>query len=388
MIIGHYTHHLESQGGAEIYLKRIATAQQAAGHTVYYFSKYISPSEESSTIAVQTDDVLYEQAKRLGVELLHLHASVSLIPPNNFVTVRTMHGHQPYCPSGSKYLQRQNVPCDRSYSTTRCLWGHLVDHCGSVRPHQVLQNFQNTWNEKRVLAQIPVITNSYFVKEQMLAAGYSPELMYMLYVCAAEASNSPAPPDSEIPRFMFLGRLTPEKGAIWLLHALTQVKVPVHLDIIGQGNQSLKVQQTIQNLNLQGQVTMHGWLDSEQIYQHFRQTRALIFPSVWHEPAGIVAYEAMLNSRAVIASKVGGIPEGVIDGVTGLLVEPNDTVGLAQQIERLATDWSLARQLGEAGQQFAVQTYSLKNHMPQLMQFYQQMIRSKQDQLHKVLARS
>ncbi|MBD1858313.1 MULTISPECIES: glycosyltransferase family 4 protein [Leptolyngbya] len=380
MIIGHYIHHLEGQGGVEVYLKRIAGAQQAAGHTVYYFSKYTSPSDHNSAIAAETEASLYEQAKRLGVELLHLHASVSLAPPEDFVTIRTMHGHQAYCPSGSKYLKRQGTPCDRAYSLQGCLWGHLIDHCGSIRPHRLAENFQTLFNEKRILAKIPVLTNSEFVTEHMIAEGYPPHLIHTLYVCATEVAHVQEPPQIGIPHFAFLGRLVPEKGVVWLLRALAQVKVPVHLDIAGVGNQTATLQTMIQQLGLADRVTLHGWLNMEASYQLIQRSRALIFPSVWHEPAGLVAYEAMLNARATIASRVGGIPEGVLDGVTGLLVEPNDIAGLANHIERLATDWALAKQLGENGRRMAQQSFGLQNHMQKLMQFYEQVMRSSKDQ--------
>lgn len=378
MIIGHYIEHL-SQGGVEVYVKRIVEAQQIAGHTVYYFARYVSSEDEAFSIGVKTDAALYEQAKRLGVDILHLHTSVSLIPPEDFATVRTVHGHQPYCPSSSQYLKRQDTPCNRSYSLQGCLWGHFINHCGSIRPYRLLQSFQHTWDEQRTLSKIPVITNSQFVTDHMIAAGYPAQSIYTLYVCATEASNSQEPPQFGIPRVVFLGRLTPEKGTTWLLRAIAQVKVPIHLDIAGQGAQAPVLQEMIQQLGLDDRVTMHGWLDSDAVYQLIQQARALIFPSVWHEPAGLVAYEAMLNARAVIASRVGGIPEGIVHGTNGFLIEPNDIEDLANRIEQLATDWELASQLGKNGQQFAAQTFELKNHMQKLMQIYSRVLDSREN---------
>ncbi len=379
MIIGHYISHLFAQGGAEIYLRRIAAAQDAIGHTVYYFSKYASAEDFNrlALIQVKSDAALYAEAKRLGVELLHLHSEVGLMPPSDLPTVRTLQGHRPYCPSATKFLARTNSPCDRAYSVSGCLWGHVVDRCGSIRPNRLLQSFQETFNEQRILPNLLVLTNSAYLRDQMIAAGYPADQIQTLYLCAAPVSNIVAPPHEGTPRFVFLGRFAPQKGLTWLLKAFAQVSVPAHLDIAGDGNDAARVRSLIDTLGLSDRVTLHGWLDSEAVDQLIQASRALIFPSVWHEPAGVVAYEAMMNARAVIASRVGGISEGVIDETSGLLVEPNDTAGLAAQIERLAIDWALADRLGKAGHQIAVQSFETDRQVDRVMKIYEQ-VRSKQ----------
>ncbi|MGG6265134.1 glycosyltransferase family 4 protein [Leptolyngbya sp. AN03gr2] len=374
MIIGHYIPHLAAHGGAEVYLQRIAIAQKKLGHTVHYFSRYdtIASLNGIPIHSVKTDAELYQAAMRLKIDLLHLHSEVSLLPPENLTVLRTVQGHQPYCPSGSKFLARSTCPCNRAYSVTGCLWGHFVDRCGSIRPEALLRGFESTRNEQKVLSKVPTLANSAFVRERMIASGYSEQLIQTLYLAVPDVVATTAPPQHEIPRFLFLGRLTTAKGVSWLIKALAQVPVPVHLDIAGDGDQLKQLQALVQQLGIVDRVTFHGWVTSETVYELIQSSRALIFPSLWHEPAGMVAYEALINARATIASRVGGIPEGVIDGVNGLLVEPNDISGLAHQIERLAKDWSLAKQYGEAGRDFAIETFGIEHHMKRLMQIYQQ----------------
>lgn len=374
MIIGHYIPHLRGQGGAELYLHRIAAAQKCLGHTVYYFSKYddLASLDDISITSVTTDAELYEAAMQLKVDLLHLHSEVSLLPPANLTVLRTVQGHQPYCPSGSKFLARSACPCDRAYSVSGCLWGHFVDRCGSIRPQKLLRGFELTRTEQKILSKVPSLANSSFVREQMIASGYSEQLVQTLYLAVPDVVDTTAPPCDDVPKFLFLGRLTAAKGVDWLIKAVSRVSVPVHLDIAGDGNQAKQLQSLVQKLGVEDRVTFHGWLNTETVYQLMRSSRALVFPSLWHEPAGMVAYEASINARAAIASRVGGIPEGIIDGVNGLLVEPNDIAGLARQIERLASDWALAKQYGEAGRNFAIETFGIDAHMKRLMQIYQQ----------------
>jgi glycosyltransferase involved in cell wall biosynthesis len=137
------------------------------------------------------------------------------------------------------------------------------------------------------------------------------------------------------------------------------------------------MQQLAQKLGLNEQVTFHGWLSAEQVCGLLNSARALIFPSVWHEPAGFVALEAMAHARPVIASRVGGIPEMVLDQVNGLLVEPNDVEALANRIEHLALDWNLAKKMGETGRKQTIEHFTLQIHHNRLQQLYDQIVEQK-----------
>lgn len=380
MIIGHYEHNIWIQGGIASYIRRISAAQKAAGHQVYFFSKYLSQGRngEESPIVTQTDENLFAQAAELGLDILHLHTYVDVPPPESLPTLRTLHIHIPYCPSGGKFLKRWSRPCDRPYSLPGCLWGHFVDRCGSVRPEKLFHNLQRTQTEIATLAKIPVVAVSHFLKDQMIRAGYDPNLIQVLHLFAPQIANESPPPKDEVPHFVFLGRIVPQKGLEWLLRALQQVKTPVHLDVAGEGYQLTELEALAKELGIADKVSFHGWVDEQRVNQLINDSRALVFPSVWHEPGGTVAFEAMAHSRAVIMSKVGGMPEVVLHERNGLLVETNHIHQLATSIERLAIDWELAKQLGIEGRRMAAEQYNLPSHVGQLMQFYQQTIDRKQ----------
>ena len=386
MKIGHYDSELGSKGGVTTYIRRIASAQETAGHTVYYFSD--RPCTEAivaknAPIIVSSNDEMYAQAKSLGLDILHLHKSVSQTPPTDLAVIRTLHGHQPYCPSGSKFLKRWGKPCDRAYSVSGCLWGHLVDRCGSIRPQNIQFSFQYTQWERDVLSQMPTVTVSHFLKEQLVRAGYSAHLIDVLHLFAPKIANDTPPPQTGIPHFVFLGRIVPEKGISWLLHTVQNVKVPIHLDIAGEGYQEAEMRQLAEKLGISDCVTFHGWVSPEQANNLICSARSLVFPSMWHEPAGLVTFEAMANARALIASRVGGIPEMVLPEINGLLVKPDSVSELVTSIERLATDWSLAKHLGEAGYKMVAEQFNLKNHCHQLLPLYQKAIQHQQNSFFK-----
>jgi glycosyltransferase involved in cell wall biosynthesis len=92
-----------------------------------------------------------------------------------------------------------------------------------------------------------------------------------------------------------------------------------------------------------------GALSHDEVLNLFRSARAVVVPSVWSEPFGIVVLEAMAAGRPVVAAASGGIPEVVTDGVTGLLVPPGDASALAHAIASILSDPQAAQVLGIAG---------------------------------------
>jgi glycosyltransferase involved in cell wall biosynthesis len=223
-----------------------------------------------------------------------------------------------------------------------------------------------------------VITVSHFLRDQMVRSGYAAEMIQVLHLMPPDMAELPPLPQGDQPHFVFLGRISPAKGVAWLLRALQQVSVPIHVDIAGEGDQELAMRELCKDLQLDDRVTFHGWVDRQQVEALIRQARAIVFPSIWHEPGGTIAFEAMVQSRPVIMSRVGGMPEVVLDEVNGLLADPNDIAGLAACIERLAIDGALAQSMGEAGRKMATEQYALSIHIEKLMNSYRQVIQVKQ----------
>lgn len=370
-------HGIWDRGGIATYIRRLSKAQGAAGHTVYYLdTRSFKATQDEAVdlpIVVSDDKDLFIQAKAYGLDILHLHTTVSVLSPDTIPVIRTVHNNSPYCPSGSRYLKHWGQPCDRAYSLGGCLWGHFVDHCGSIRPQRFYPGFQRTWQDMDTLREAPTIANSQFVKDQMIRSGYPTDNVHVLHLPAPEIREDFPPEQGDLPHFVFLGRITPEKGFVWLLRALAEVKVPIHMDIAGVGNQEQEqaIRRLAERLELMNKITFHGWVNEAQAIQLLQRARALVFPSMWHEPAGIVSLEAAAAGRAVIASSVGGIPEYTGRLQNALLVEPNDVQGLAQCIEQLATDSSLTKRMGAEGRKMAKKHFSLEKHLEELMSLYE-----------------
>lgn len=146
-----------------------------------------------------------------------------------------------------------------------------------------------------------------------------------------------------------VARLEAEKGHPTLLDAWPAVlrAVPrARLLVVGEGSRREALEEQAQTLGIAHAVVFTGRRDDVPAV-----TAALdvaVLPS-YREAQGLTILEAMALSRPVVASNVGGIPEMVEDGVTGLLVPPHDPAALAAAIVRLLTDHPLADMLGRAG---------------------------------------
>jgi len=368
MRIAHYLHDLDGHGGIETYLERLGHGLTAAGHDVLYVGRRGRPSADR--ILVANEHALYEELRRRNVDVLHLHKAVFSTPPDDLNVVRTVHDNGAACPSGSRYLARQEAPCHRTAGLATCLFGHYVDGCGSRRPAEVQENFRRLAANRRLLPDLSTITVSRYLLDEMLALGYPED---HLRVIRSPAPDGPAiPPSLPLdgpPRLLFLGRLVPEKGVDWLLRALAHLPASVALDVAGEGHSRPALEAQAESLGLTDRVTFHGWVAPNEVPALLEAARAVVVPSVWHEPAGLVPLEAAAYGRPAVVSIVGGIPEYATTDYA-LHVTPQDDRALADALTRVCTDASLAATLGRAGHALAQSTFHRSHFLHQHEQLY------------------
>lgn len=313
-------------------------------------------------------------------KLLHVHDDWILNElRGECPAVYSLHNHDPYCPSGTKYFFAKNTGCDRAISPLGCTWGRYVGGCGSRMPARVVTDIWDSYQYLRVLKslKIPVITYSNYVRNQLLRHGLPPQQVVTLYYGIEPPKLAVQPLTQEIhgnQRLLFVGRIVPDKGLSWLLEAMAQLPSSIQLDIAGEGWDQPRLEAQAKQLGVSDRITWHGWCDGEALERLYQQCFALVFPSVWPEPAGIVTLEAYARYRPVIASQVGGIPEHIRPDETGLLVPPNDTQQLAAAISDLAQNYHRARAIGEAGHAYFLERFTLDHHVQHLQEIYQWVI--------------
>ena len=311
-------------------------------------------------------------------DLLHVHQQPLLWQVNGECPiVFTLHNHSPYCPSGTRYLASSQQPCDRLLSISGCTWGHLIDGCGSRKPQKIVKGFINTFRDKEIILkhQISVIAISQYVKNQLIELGIPQTQIFLLHhgIPTPNIEFTPISPDTHRQqRILYVGRVVPYKGLDWLLKALAHVNPQIHLDIAGSGWAQSDMKKLAKQLGVDKRITWHGWCNQTQLDTLYEQCIALILPSIWHEPAGLVSLEGYARYRPVIASASGGISDYVLNNKTGILVPPNDVSRLAQAISYLSERYCLCKKMGLEGYELTLSKFSLQNHMHNLHFIYEE----------------
>ena len=170
-----------------------------------------------------------------------------------------------------------------------------------------------------------------------------------------------------------VGRLAPEKGFDLLIEAFTILQArpsDIRLVIVGEGEEMLRLK--AQAASLGERVLFPG--HRSETAALFAAADLVVAPSR-QEGQGIVPLEAMAAGRAVIAARVGGLVETIVDGVTGLLVPTEDPHALANALETLLNDPKRRSAMGEAGRRRVRQEYALPTQIQKIEALYRDVFR-------------
>jgi glycosyltransferase involved in cell wall biosynthesis len=174
-------------------------------------------------------------------------------------------------------------------------------------------------------------------------------------------------------RFLFAGRLNPQKGLDRLLRAFAAMKGLAMLDVVGEGNSAAELRLLASQLSVSDRVMWHGQLRQQDLVRLYQQATAVVVPSV-DEGLGLVAAEAQLCETPVIAFRSGGLTDVVQHDQTGILVTPGVTAELAAALDFILDSPARASALGKAGRQFALSAFSPESAASRYKDIYQQAI--------------
>lgn len=188
----------------------------------------------------------------------------------------------------------------------------------------------------------------------------------------------PAPLRSDPPVLLCLGRLVPEKGfdlAIAGLATLRERFPEIRMVIAGDGPTRADLEQFAALLRVAEAVDFVGWVAPDRVPALINEATIVVVPSRWEEPFGLVALEAGLMERPVVAAHVGGLPEVVLDGVTGRMFPRDDAQGLAAAVGALLEAPRQAAECGRAARVWAEAKFSLGRAADEYEALYQQLTR-------------
>ena len=171
-------------------------------------------------------------------------------------------------------------------------------------------------------------------------------------------------------RFVVLtvAHLIQAKGVDVVLRALPALPPAVVLWVIGAGEEDARLQELSVQLAVQDRVRFLGL--QAHVEPFMQAADCFVCPSLWAEAAGLVNIEANACGLPVIGSDLGGIPEYVENGVTGLLFPAGDHVQLAERVRRLQSCPDLCRTMGTKARDRAVQHFSPQARLADYLNLY------------------
>jgi colanic acid/amylovoran biosynthesis glycosyltransferase len=179
---------------------------------------------------------------------------------------------------------------------------------------------------------------------------------------------------SKPPLIIAVGRLIPKKGFGDLLRTcalLAKCEESFRCEIIGEGPLENELRTQIDELGLQNHIELAGAKPQTQLRRRLAAANVFVLPSVKDPDGGMdnlptVIMEAMATGLPVVSTNIGGIPEMVIENETGFLVSPGDTTAMANAIEKVINDNSLAARLGHSGYECARTLFSIEKNVREL----------------------
>jgi glycosyltransferase involved in cell wall biosynthesis len=176
--------------------------------------------------------------------------------------------------------------------------------------------------------------------------------------------------------FLYVGRLSSEKGVETLLSAFSQLaSKEVKLRIVGNGPLRETLKKRASELHIENRVQFLGFQKSEDVRVLMEKSLAVIVPSEWKEVFGLVVIEAMERGKLVIGARSGAIPEIIEDKKTGILFAKGDTADLSRALAWTLENPVRAQEMGSAGRIRVEEQYSSVQHRGAIEQLYQDLLK-------------
>lgn len=172
---------------------------------------------------------------------------------------------------------------------------------------------------------------------------------------------------------LYFGRLYPEKGLQFLLDVMKRLP-NVRLKMVGKGPEGEKLIEIVKKLKLQNIEIVSRFIEDNELKKLIRNSRFIVFPSQSCETFGISLLESYASGKAVVASRIGALPEIVKNGITGLLFEAGSVDDCVKKIDSLWNNLDLCKKMGKNAREYVEKSFSPEEHYKRLMKIYQKAI--------------
>ncbi|MGH7825142.1 MAG: glycosyltransferase family 4 protein [Candidatus Binatia bacterium] len=210
--------------------------------------------------------------------------------------------------------------------------------------------------------------------------GWVPELRSrssVIYNALEMELDSPKPLPEKPPRLLCVGRLVPAKGFDIALQAMALIAArfpEIRLTVAGGGPLQTELERKADELGLSNRVEFLGWVEPDKVASVINESSIVLMPSR-REGLPIVAVQAAMMGRPVIGTRVSGIPEVVLDGETGMLIDPEDAAGLMRALSFLLAHPKVAVRMGDTARIRAQELFNWDRCVADYYLLYQKLIK-------------
>lgn len=303
-------------------------------------------------------------------DVIHVHNTFPLISPSLYwaadragvPVVQTLHNFRLHCPQ-AMYLREGKV-CEDCLGhipwrgALRACYRGSKQQSAALAGMVTLHRAAGTWQHKVTR----YIALNEFCRSKFIEGGLPAERV----VVKPNFVDFAAPPEGPRDGFLFVGRLSAEKGLDVLVAAAAQLAGCV-VRVAGTGPEE-------HLLVGQAGLTAMGALSGERVRQEMASAMALVLPSIWYENFPRTLVEAMGCGLPVIASRIGALAELIEEGVTGLLFEPGNAEDLAAKMAWAQDNRDAMAIMGRKARERYEQRYTAERNYAQLMKIYREAI--------------
>lgn len=306
-------------------------------------------------------------------DIAHLHniyhqltpSIITVLKKYNIPIVLTLHDGKLACPS---YLMlNRGKPCLKCAGkqfflpfTSNCQHSRVVGALLS------LEAYYHAWKKSYDGVDV-FIAPSQFLGD-VVAPRIGRDRIHLLRNGIDHTAFEPSSIDKEY--VLYVGRLSAEKGVETLLKAHAAMKHPVRLVIVGTGPMEERLRAQASSL-----VSFAGYCSGDSLWDKIRESSCLVVPSEWYENAPMTVLEGMAFAKPVVASRIGGIPEQVVHGETGILFTPGNVEELTHALNTMMANSDMRKHMGMAGRARLEQEFTLEAHNQKLLSLYESLLK-------------
>ena len=275
-----------------------------------------------------------------------------------FSTFVHCHDYSPICPTSLLYDHRTQSNCERKPMSWSCISCECQNHSWKYKLPKLTSHF---WNQTiwKINHKSKGFIHISQLEEETIATRGGKQGPSFHVPPIGDAFTGPRIHAEENRSFLFIGRLTPEKGIEEFLGAAELAGVnPV---VVGDGPLGKSLRQRFPS------VRFTGWLNKDEIAEELKQARALVVPSVWRETLGLSVIDAMQMGIPCIVSQFVGAKEYIEDGENGTIFYDN----LPSSLSSYSDDKFVQRLSEGAYRTFDEQPPSIERHVDRLIEIYE-----------------